>query len=52
MGKKFTEKMDDKLDKKAGIKDGSAKDKKLDKARGLPVDAGKTKSKKRPPQKL
>jgi hypothetical protein len=34
--KKFTAAMDDKMDKKAGIKEGSKKDKALDKKRGVP----------------
>lgn len=33
---KFTEASDDKADKKAGIKEGSKKDKALDAARGVP----------------
>ena len=36
--RKWTEKSDDAFDKKNGIKDGSKKDRKLDKARGLPAD--------------
>jgi|APCry1669191860_1035381.scaffolds.fasta_scaffold16143_4 hypothetical protein len=36
--KKWTEKSDDKSDKKAGIKDGSKRDMALDKKRGLPKD--------------
>jgi hypothetical protein len=34
----MSEKMDDKKDRKAGIKENSPKDKKLDKQRGLPPD--------------
>jgi hypothetical protein len=33
----WTAKKDDKADKKAGIREGSAKDNKIDKARGVPV---------------
>ena len=36
--KKYTEKSDDRADKKAGIKDGSKRDMALDKKRGLPKD--------------
>lgn len=35
---KMTDALDDKLDKKAGIKEGSKKDKALDKKRGVPED--------------
>jgi len=35
--KKWTEAMDVAADKKAGIKEGSAKDNALDRARGVPV---------------
>lgn len=35
---RMTEKQDDKLDKKQGIRDGGKKDRALDKARGLPAD--------------
>ena len=36
MKPKMTEKQDDKLDRKAGIKEGSPRDKTLDKQRGVP----------------
>ena len=39
--KKMSEKMDDMMDKKAGIKDGSKKDNALDKKRGLKADVKK-----------
>ena len=45
MKKKWTEKSDDKADKKAKIKDGSKRDMALDKKRGLPKDVVKKKSK-------
>jgi hypothetical protein len=38
---KFTEKMDDKADRKAGIKENSKKDMGIDKKRGLNEDKGK-----------
>lgn len=38
MKPKFTEKSDDAYDKKRGIRENSAKDRKLDKARGLPPE--------------
>jgi len=38
---KWTEKKDDAADRRAGIKQGSARDKALDKARGLPPDVVK-----------
>lgn len=37
MAKPFTKKADDKMDKKAGIKEGTKKDLALDKKRGLPA---------------
>jgi hypothetical protein len=43
--KPMSKKEDDKLDKKTGIKEGSAKDMALDKKRGVPEKA-KAKSKK------
>lgn len=41
MARKMTEARDKALDRKAGIKEGSARDVKLDKARGLPPDVVK-----------
>lgn len=38
---KYTEKSDDKADKKAKIKEGSKKDKALDKKRGVPETSAK-----------
>lgn len=40
-GKKWTEASDRAADKRAGIKQGSARDNALDRARGVPVRAGK-----------
>ena len=40
-GKKWTEAKDRAADKRAGIKEGSARDVKLDRARGLPPDVVK-----------
>lgn len=37
---KMTDARDDKMDKKANIKEGSAKDRALDKSRGVPEDDG------------
>ena len=45
--KKMTEKQDDKLDKKFGIKENSRKDMALDKKRGLKEDMPVTKARKR-----
>lgn len=39
--KKYTEKSDDAYDKKHGIKEGSKRDVKLDKMRGLPKEVVK-----------
>lgn len=47
MVKKMTEKQDDKLDKKFGIKENSKKDMALDKRRGLKQDLPITKARKR-----
>ena len=46
MAKKMSEAMDDKKDKKAGIKENSKKDSALDKKRGLPADTKKKPKKK------
>lgn len=43
MAKKMTEKMDDMMDKKAKIKDGSKRDMALDKKRGLKPDKKRAK---------
>jgi len=45
--KKWTEKSDDAADRKRGIKQGSARDRKLDKERGLPKDVAMKGAKKR-----
>ncbi len=45
--KKITPSMDAKMDKKAGIKPGSAKDNSLDKRRGVPVSKPPMSTKKR-----
>ncbi len=45
--KKITPSMDAKMDKKAGIKPGSAKDNALDKRRGIPVGKPPMTTKKR-----
>ena len=41
MAKKMTEKQDTAADKRAGIKEGSRRDVKLDTSRGLPSDVKK-----------
>lgn len=41
----MTDKQDDKMDKKAGIKEGSKKDMALDKKRGVPEDPKEMKKK-------
>ena len=46
---KFTEKKDKAADKRAGIKEGSARDNALDRKRGLPIDTPKGKGKKANP---
>jgi hypothetical protein len=43
--KKMTDTLDDKLDKKAGVKEGSKKDMTLDKKRGVPEDRNELKKK-------
>lgn len=45
--KRMTEKQDDKLDKKFGIKENSKRDMALDKRRGLKQDLPVTKARKR-----
>lgn len=43
--KRYTDKSDDRADRKAGLKEGSARDKALDKKRGVPEDDKKFKRK-------
>jgi len=48
MAKRWTQAADDAADKKAGIREGSPRDNRLDRARGLPVKGtGKKATKKR-----
>lgn len=42
-GSRMTEKRDDMLDRKAGIPENGARDRRIDKSRGLPADTPKKK---------
>ncbi len=41
--RKITPKMDDRMDRKAGIKEGSKRDNALDRKRGVPIEKPKAK---------